>query len=78
MLTDWLLYSPLVKKGGLVAFHDVGLTVEGHYGVPEFVTHLSSGAIDGHPRAVQTILRTKHLGIAWYDQKAVNRKGGAE
>jgi len=68
VLTDWLLYSPLVKKGGLIAFHDIGLTVAGHYGVPEFVGRLSRGDIDGRPRTMQTILHTKNLGIAFYEQ----------
>lgn len=68
VLTDWLLYSPLVKPGGLVAFHDFGLTLEGHYGVPEFLERLSRGTIDGRPRQLSTIIRTKHLGIAYYEQ----------
>lgn len=68
VLTDWLLYNPLVRPGGLVAFHDVALTVEGHYGVPEFIAHLSSGAIDVRPRTMRKILHTKHLGIAFYEQ----------
>lgn len=68
VLTDWLLYSPLVKPGGLVAFHDIGLALEGHYGVPEFVAKLSRGEIDGRPRALQKIVHTKHLGIALYEQ----------
>ena len=66
VLTDWLLYSPLVRPGGIVAFHDVALTVKGHYGVPEFVDQLSRGAIDGAPRRLTKILRTKNLGIAYY------------
>jgi len=69
VLTDWLLYSPLVKPGGLVAFHDVALTVDGHYGVPEFLAHLSRGEIDGRRRTLQQIVRTKHLGLAYYEQE---------
>ena len=68
VLTDWLLYSPLVRPGGLVAFHDVALTVKGHYGVPEFLERLSSGTLDGRRRSLQRIVKTKHLGIAWYEQ----------
>jgi predicted O-methyltransferase YrrM len=67
VLMDWLLYSPLVRPGGLVAFHDVALTVKGHYGVPEFVDQLARGAIDGHPRRMQNILHTNNLGIAFYE-----------
>jgi predicted O-methyltransferase YrrM len=67
VLTDWLLYSPLVRPGGLVAFHDVGLQ-GGTYGVAEFVAHLAEGRIDGRPRALTTIRHTKNLGIAFYEQ----------
>lgn len=67
VLTDWLLYSPLVRPGGLLAFHDVELTVSGHYGVAEFLERLSRGAIDGRPRTLEKIVRTKHLGIAFYE-----------
>ncbi len=70
VLTDWLLYSPLVRPGGMVVFHDVGLTVNGHYGVPQFVQRLARGEIDGRTRALRTIQHTKHLGIAWYEQRA--------
>mgnify|MGYP001560589978 CR=1 FL=1 len=66
VLTDWLLYSPLVKPGGLVAFHDVALRVKDHYGVPDFLDRLSQGSIDGQPRRLQTIRYTKNLGIAFY------------
>jgi len=75
VLTDWLLYSPLVKEGGLVAFHDVALTVQGQYGVPEFLARLASGAIDGRPRQFHTIRHTKHLGIAYYAQEPLDTGG---
>ena len=68
VLTDWLLYSPRVKPGGLIAFHDVGLTVKGHYGVPDVMQQLSRGDIDGRRRILHTIQHTKHMGIAFYEQ----------
>ena len=68
VLADWLLYSPLVKKGGLVAFHDVVVTVDGHYGVPEFLEKLSRGLIDAQPRTLQQIVHTKNMGIAFYEK----------
>jgi len=68
VLTDWLLYSPLVRPGGLIAFHDIALTVKGHYGVPEFLDQLSRGTLDGQPRTLQTICHTKHMGIAFYEK----------
>jgi len=68
VLMDWLLYSPLVKPGGLVAFHDAAVTVDGTYGVPIFLERLARGEIDGQPRTLQKIIHTKHLGIACYEK----------
>ena len=68
VLTDWLLYSPLVKPGGLIAFHDAVMTVDGYYGVPEFLERLSRGAIDGRPRTIETIAHTTNMGMAFYEQ----------
>jgi len=68
VLTDWLLYSPLVRPGGLVTFHDVGLSVKGQYGVPEFLQRLSRGEVDGRRRTLRTIQHTQHMGIAFYEQ----------
>ncbi|OGX50230.1 MAG: hypothetical protein A3G88_05460 [Omnitrophica WOR_2 bacterium RIFCSPLOWO2_12_FULL_63_16] len=72
VLTDWLLYSPLVRAAGLVAFHDVGLTLPGHSEVPAFLEDLSRGAVDGRPRTLQTIRHTPYLGIAFYEQHQVD------
>lgn len=69
VLADWLLYSPLVKPGGLVAFHDAVMHVDGYYGVPEFLERLSRGAIDGRPRTIDTIAHTTNMGIAFYEQR---------
>lgn len=68
VLVDWLLYSPLVKPGGLIAFHDVTLTIPDQYGVPEFLDKLSRGAIGARPRTLQRIVHTPNMGIAWYEQ----------
>jgi len=68
VLTDWLLYSPLVKPGGIVAFHDAVMNVDGYYGVPEFLDRLSRGAIDGRPRTLERIVQTPNMGIAFYEQ----------
>ena len=69
VLTEWLLYSPLVKAGGLIAFHDIGLTIKGHYGIPEFLEKLSHGDLDGQRRTLQTIRHTKHTGLAFYEKQ---------
>ncbi len=68
VLTDWLLYHPLVKPGGLVVFHDAVAPAEGGYGVAEFVDRLARGMIDGRSRSLQTICHTKRLGLAFYEQ----------
>jgi predicted O-methyltransferase YrrM len=65
VLTDWLLYHPLVKKGGLVAFHDAMLTGP-HLGVADFLEQLRTGALDGTCHDITTILHSKEAGIAYY------------
>ena len=68
VLTDWLLYSPLVRPGGLVAFHDVAATIDGYYGVPQFVERLAQGHIDGQAHRMTTIIKTKSMGLAFYEK----------
>jgi len=68
VLTDWLLYSPLVKSGGVVAFHDCAVNIEGSYGVPQFLEKLSEGQINGKNYNLQRIVCSKNLGIAFYEQ----------
>ena len=65
ILADWLLYHPLVKKGGIVGFHDALLQGE-QYGVAKFLDNLSKGKIDGTPRELQMIVHSKKTGIAYY------------
>ena len=69
VLTDWLLYHPLVKPGSLVVFHDALAKADGPDGVPEFLDRLARGMIDGRPRSLRTICHTKHLGLALYEQQ---------
>jgi predicted O-methyltransferase YrrM len=61
-LTDWLLYSPLVAKGGIVAFHDS--CCEG-FGVSEFLKDLQTGAFGEAPK-VELIQHSKCVGISYY------------
>ena len=58
VLTDWLLYNPLVRKGGIVAFHDV-LPTKQQIGVPRFLELLFEGKIDGKPREKHMIVKSK-------------------
>lgn len=50
--TDFNLYSPLVRKGGVIAFHDIAIT-EPEYGVKdlwlELKTQYNTRDIYGHP-----------------------------
>ena len=45
VLADWLLYSPLVKKGGMVVFDDSLLNCEGG-GVPRLLKEMESGKFE--------------------------------
>ena len=66
VLSDWLLYSRLVKKGGIVAFHDPACYDGGWLAVPKFLEKLKSGEIDGRTdRVFYEIIKSK-MGIAYY------------
>lgn len=65
VLADWLLYAPLVRKGGIVAFHDCLLSeIEG--GAAGFVDDLQEGKIDGVSKEIHRIVHSKYAGIAYY------------
>jgi|TARA_Y100000310_G_scaffold231464_1_gene234025 cephalosporin hydroxylase len=66
VLTDWLVYSPRVKSGGMVAFHDCEKRFSNHKGVAEFLDDLESGKIDGKRYEIKKIVHSKTQGIAWY------------
>ena len=66
VLTDWLVYSPRVKKGGVVAFHDCEKRYPNSKGVAEFIDDLENGSVDGSTREIKKIVRSKTQGIAWY------------
>lgn len=62
VMTDWLLYSPLVKSGGIIAFHD-SLCKE--FGVSRFIKDLESGRFGEAPQ-VELIQHSKSAGISYY------------
>jgi predicted O-methyltransferase YrrM len=64
VLTDWLLYAPLVKKGGIVAFHDSEFTNTS--GAPRLINELSDGTVDGKHRKIHKILESDICGIGYY------------
>lgn len=66
VLTDWLLYAPLVRSGGWVAFHDAVLNAPGQDGVPRFLERLEQGKISGGKQALKRIVHSESCGIAYY------------
>lgn len=62
VLTDWLLYAPLVKKGGIIAFHDSCCK---ELGVLDFLNDLQSGRFGETPH-VEHIQHSKSTGISYY------------
>lgn len=63
VLTDWLLYSPLVKKGGIVAFHDIQLV---NNEVGDFIRHLERGFFNEERYHIYKIIYSKNVGIGYY------------
>ena len=66
VLTDWLVYSPRVRKGGIVAFHDCEKRFPNRKGVAEFIDDLESGNIDGKKYEMNKIVHSTEQGICWY------------
>jgi len=66
VLADWLLYNPLVKPGGIVAFHDSVLPWSTD--VPLFLKQLETGKLDGKKREFQHIMKSNICGIGYYTQ----------
>lgn len=64
VMADFLLYEPLVKKGGIVAFHDCVAGVDNN-GVPRFLTDLLKGRF-GRSQPLYRIVHSSDLGIAYY------------
>ena len=71
-LTEWLVYAPLVRKGGIIAFHDPIVNWEQYRGttsggVPKFISELKEGRFPLHcPHNMQYILHNPSVGIAYY------------
>jgi cephalosporin hydroxylase len=67
VLADWLLYSPLVKKGGIIAFHDA-ISQSDNSSIPRFLQNLEEGKIDGKNYKLSKIIHSRDLGIAYYEK----------
>jgi predicted O-methyltransferase YrrM len=67
VLSDWIIYSKRVRKGGMIVFHDI-CKVYPFKGVQEFVKDLEQGKIDGKARNINKIIHTNTQGIGWYEK----------
>jgi len=63
-LADWLIYAPLVKNGGLVAFHD-SILVDEHGGVVRLLDELKSGKF-GKKYNIKDIVHSVSVGTSYY------------
>jgi predicted O-methyltransferase YrrM len=67
---EWVLYSPLVRKGGIIAFHDALSRVNHAVNVVEFLHALKTGELDGKKYEIHTIDEAPEgmakVGIAYY------------
>jgi cephalosporin hydroxylase len=67
VLQDWLLYEPLVRAGGIVAFHDIKLETLPDRGPKGFLADLAAGKIDREKRyEIREILHSSYHGIGYY------------
>ena len=67
ILSDWLIYAPLVKSGGIVAFHDLELDYDYDGGPKGFFKDLESGKIiSGKKYKLNRIQYSKYHGIGYY------------
>ena len=66
VLSDYLLYSPLVRKGGIVAFHDSACKHEGYSDVPILIEKLAAGKIDGMKYNLIQIEYSDICGISYF------------
>ena len=54
---DYKYLSPLVQKGGIIAFHDTAGRHPSHLGIVKFLKKLKAGEIDGARHNLRLILR---------------------
>jgi len=61
VLMDYLLYSPLVKKNGIIALHDISAELPIYFGVPRLIRELEAKGIK-----FSKIIHSKSVGIGYY------------
>jgi len=66
VLCDFLLYYPLVKSGGIVAFHDTALSAD-NVGVPQLIAEIQNGKYTNENRIVMhDIVEDAWTGISYF------------
>lgn len=66
VLCDFLLYYPLVKKGGIIGFHDTALS-EDNPGVPQLIAEIKTGKYTNGQRInIIDIVENKWSGISYF------------
>ena len=66
VLCDFLLYYPLVKKGGIIGFHDTKLS-ESNVGVPKLISEIRDGKFtNGNRIIIEDIFHSNYLGISYF------------
>jgi len=66
VLCDFLLYYPLVKKGGIIGFHDTALS-EDNLGVPQLIAEIRTGKYTNGQRIdIKDIVENKWSGISYF------------
>ncbi|MCS7180690.1 MAG: class I SAM-dependent methyltransferase, partial [bacterium] len=67
---DYFIYRKLVKKGGIIAFHDSFCTLEEiGFGVNRFLKELQEGLIDGKRHIINNIVFSQAVGISWEEKE---------
>jgi predicted O-methyltransferase YrrM len=65
VMCDWLLYRSLVRKGGIIAFHDI-VTPHGHISeVARFIDDLEAGRYGRDAPRVERIVHSEIAGIGF-------------
>jgi len=66
VLCDFILYYPLVKKGGIIGFHDTALSKD-NLGVPKLIAEIRTGKYTNGQRIdVKDIVENKWSGISYF------------
>lgn len=68
VLLDFLIYSNFVKKGGVIAFHDVSSSIEDS-GVPKFIQDLKKINLNNVVDTYEEIIYSDDLGIGYFLKK---------